>query len=430
MVETYGAIVRWNPAPEFFPPEDFDNHITETGSSSGLTWLCNLTKIDEGHMIVVLGPKGTPHSGIVAIGEALGPRKMGKGLTGGKDAWRIPVSLRSVNLDLGLLRDDIENLVQGPIYLNSEEYHALISNQNSVDNTFRTDIEAEDSEKTSKMFIFDDEGRFVDSSFFSVRQGNYVAIHILSHTGGYNSQMDNGRRIMLERIRDNGYRISGILIGSNRRDRTTGHQYSPAERIVREGNQIQLPNGNLRNYADELWIEAKNIASASVGRDGNRRRPLRIYLHTNESPIDVLRTLVTGQKSVKPIKLPKQERVVELNRLSLEPSVREPISAETLRGGYVYLLENPSWPGWIKIGKTANLEDRLSTFNTSAPHREALFQYITWFKSDIAFDIEQAVHAYLNNNLQTNPNQPSRNGEWYFIQQEAAIETIQRCWRD
>jgi hypothetical protein len=428
MVERFGAIVRWN--PDFFTPAEFRTHITQTGSSSGLTWLCHLKHIQAGDMIVVIGPKGTPYSGIVAIGEALGPREMGRGLTGGKDAWRIPVSLRSANFDLELLRDDIENLVQGPIYLNAEEYHALIGNQNSVGDTFRTDIEMEDSEKTPKMFIFDNEGRFVDSSFYSVRQGNHVAIHTLSFTTGFNSEMKKGKCIMLERIRDNGYEISGILTGSTARNRTTGRPYSPLERIVREGAQIQLPTGNLQEYADELWKEAKNIASASDGSAGNHHRPLRIYLHTNESPMDVLRNLVSGQKNVKPIKPAKQEKVVEVNRSSRELRARTPVSAEVLRGGYVYLLQNPSWPGWIKIGKAANLENRLSSFNTSAPHTETLFEYITWFESDFALDIEQAVHAYLSNNFPRNPNQPTRNGEWYFIEQKLVIQTIQQCWRD
>jgi len=430
MVETYGAIVRWNPHPDYFPPEDFDKHITTTGSSPGLTWLCGLTRIDAGHMIVVLGPKGTPHAGIVAIGESLGPRFMDKGLTGGKNAYRIPVSLRSVNLGLEFLRDDIENKVQSPIYLNEDEYNALIGEQNIAGNTFRTDIEIEDSEKTPKMFIFDDEGRFVDSSFYSVRQGNHVAIHTLSFTTGINSKMKNGKRIMLERIRDNGYQISGILTGSTARNRTTGRPYSPIERIVKEGGQIQLPLGNLQEYADELWNEAKNIASASEGSAGNHHRPLRIYLHTKESPMEVLRNLVSGQKNIKQIKPAKQEKVVEVNRSSRELRVRQPISEETLHGGFVYLLQNPSWPGWIKIGKAANLENRLSSFNTSAPHIDTLFEYITWFESNFALDIEQAVHAYLNNNLPRNPNQLSRNGEWYFIEQELVIETIQQCWRD
>tara|TARA_B100000029_G_C16780104_1_gene668911 strand:- start:74 stop:457 length:384 start_codon:yes stop_codon:yes gene_type:complete len=124
MVERLGAIVRWNPS--FFSPAEFRTHITETGSSPGLTWLCHLRHIQAGNMVVVIGPKGTPHSGIVAIGEALGSRVMGRGLTGGKEAWRIPVSLCSVSIDVDILRDDIENIVQGPIYLNDEEYHALI----------------------------------------------------------------------------------------------------------------------------------------------------------------------------------------------------------------------------------------------------------------------------------------------------------------
>ena len=34
---------------------------------------------------------------------------------------------------------------------------------------------------------------------------------------------------------------------------------------------------------------------------------------------------------------------------------------------YVYVLSNPSFDGWLKVGKTKDLYKRLTAYNTSAP---------------------------------------------------------------
>ena len=37
--------------------------------------------------------------------------------------------------------------------------------------------------------------------------------------------------------------------------------------------------------------------------------------------------------------------------------------------GYLYIIENDSMPGWIKVGITDNLKKRLSTYKTGDPLR-------------------------------------------------------------
>ena len=38
--------------------------------------------------------------------------------------------------------------------------------------------------------------------------------------------------------------------------------------------------------------------------------------------------------------------------------------------GYLYIISNRSWPGWIKIGTTKNLKTRLQTYQTGSPFRD------------------------------------------------------------
>ena len=40
-----------------------------------------------------------------------------------------------------------------------------------------------------------------------------------------------------------------------------------------------------------------------------------------------------------------------------------------MSSGYLYIITNKSWPGWIKIGTTRNLKTRLQTYQTSSPFR-------------------------------------------------------------
>ena len=38
--------------------------------------------------------------------------------------------------------------------------------------------------------------------------------------------------------------------------------------------------------------------------------------------------------------------------------------------GYIYAFKNPAFKGWVKIGKTTNLKNRLRSFNTGSPFKD------------------------------------------------------------
>ena len=43
--------------------------------------------------------------------------------------------------------------------------------------------------------------------------------------------------------------------------------------------------------------------------------------------------------------------------------------------GYVYIITNPAWPGWIKIGKAIDATDRLRSYQTYSPFRDYSLEY-------------------------------------------------------
>lgn len=48
------------------------------------------------------------------------------------------------------------------------------------------------------------------------------------------------------------------------------------------------------------------------------------------------------------------------------------------RDGYIYILENPSFPGWCKIGFTYNVQQRLAELNTETGVPYAFRVYATY----------------------------------------------------
>lgn len=43
--------------------------------------------------------------------------------------------------------------------------------------------------------------------------------------------------------------------------------------------------------------------------------------------------------------------------------------------GYLYVITNKAFPGWVKIGVTENLNKRLQQYQTASPHRDYILEY-------------------------------------------------------
>lgn len=53
-------------------------------------------------------------------------------------------------------------------------------------------------------------------------------------------------------------------------------------------------------------------------------------------------------------------------------------------GGYLYVITNPAWPGWCKIGRTTNIRSRLRTYQTGSPLRDYHLHYHRWVRDVVA----------------------------------------------
>ena len=64
-----------------------------------------------------------------------------------------------------------------------------------------------------------------------------------------------------------------------------------------------------------------------------------------------------------------------------------------VKEGYVYVMTNPAWPEWIKVGMAVDSEDRLKSYQTSSPFRDYILVYS--YEVDDRRAAEAAAHVRL-----------------------------------
>lgn len=71
--------------------------------------------------------------------------------------------------------------------------------------------------------------------------------------------------------------------------------------------------------------------------------------------------------------------------------------------GHVYIVSNPAWTGWIKVGMAVNAEDRLNSYQTGTPMRDYELVHKVLCKD------RRKAEAFLHESLSTF----ERKGEWF-----------------
>ena len=64
--------------------------------------------------------------------------------------------------------------------------------------------------------------------------------------------------------------------------------------------------------------------------------------------------------------------------------------------GDIYIISNPSWKGWIKVGMAIDAKDRCKQYQTSSPFRDYKLHYSRFFND--RKDAEKKAHKLLKKN--------------------------------
>jgi len=85
--------------------------------------------------------------------------------------------------------------------------------------------------------------------------------------------------------------------------------------------------------------------------------------------------------------------------------------------GHVYLITNPAWKGWVKVGMAVDANDRCNQYQTSSPMRDYKLEYKKQFNHRRIAEL-QAHKLCSKKSLQ-------QNGEWFKINIKDAINLIE-----
>ena len=90
--------------------------------------------------------------------------------------------------------------------------------------------------------------------------------------------------------------------------------------------------------------------------------------------------------------------------------------------GFIYVIANPSWPNWTKIGVSRNLSNRLMSYNTCVPHDEFKFKYYHFREHNKSTELEQKIHRDLRSDISIEHG----HGEWYHISIDKAKNIVDK----
>ena len=86
------------------------------------------------------------------------------------------------------------------------------------------------------------------------------------------------------------------------------------------------------------------------------------------------------------------------------------------KSGYIYIIKNPAWDKWIKIGRAIDFNDRLKAFQTYSPFRD--YKVFHYFEVDDYLKAENEAHKLLKDKFKSKQ-------EWYQVDVDTAVKLIE-----
>jgi hypothetical protein len=103
-------------------------------------------------------------------------------------------------------------------------------------------------------------------------------------------------------------------------------------------------------------------------------------------------------------------------RTNLNNEIKNKGKQTEIKEGFVYIVVNPVFSGWIKAGKTTDFEKRLSSYNVGDPFTNYQMKYVKWVKNRT--EAEETLLRVLKFKSE------DTKGEWFKINESVAKEII------
>ena len=176
-------------------------------------------------------------------------------------------------------------------------------------------------------------------------------------------------------------------------------------------------NKTVRDYLMTSMVLSNKPKKGDVRKDGKRYdghtwRETGLNHHMNNKGLvfykreyRTLRGYINQGGDASKIKYSAKD-VADINKVS------ELLYNQEGLGGYIYLITNPAWEGWIKIGKAVNPNDRCLSYQTSSPFRD--------YKLEMAIPVHDRSLSETKAHKEANKLSADRKGEWFKLSIEDA----------
>ena len=92
---------------------------------------------------------------------------------------------------------------------------------------------------------------------------------------------------------------------------------------------------------------------------------------------------------------------------------------ERSKEGQVYILRNPAFPSWCKVGMAVDAQDRLKQYQTSSPYRD--YELVKAYNTENRREAEAQAHALLEKKYE-------RRGEWFVCDASLAVDKLDKLF--
>ena len=154
---------------------------------------------------------------------------------------------------------------------------------------------------------------------------------------------------------------------------------------------VELTDNNwTKSWRDSGHRRCKGCSAESNSRSNPRNNPRRMF--------------VNGKYISQKHPLYKPGKYKSFNDAAFSSLVNYVLSTE----GEVYILKNPAWKNWYKIGKAIESTDRCNGYQTGSPHRD--YELVTYKKFKHRGVAEKMAHSLAEGLSRKRAN------EWFYIE--------------
>ena len=87
------------------------------------------------------------------------------------------------------------------------------------------------------------------------------------------------------------------------------------------------------------------------------------------------------------------------------------------KSGHVYVISNPAFPGWVKVGRAYDARDRLRSYQTSSPFRDYVLEWFLGTRDSC--ESERKAHGILGARF-------DQRGEWFKVSPDIAEAVLEK----